>query len=115
MAIDEAARHRMYLRLDEVLGTEHADTMMALLPPVGWADVATKQDLELLRAATKQDFELLRVELKAAETRLEGVVAVQGKTLEAKLATQHRSLALLLVSMMLAINGAGIALVGLFG
>ncbi len=33
------------------MGTERADTVMELLPPVGWADVATKQDL----AATKHE------------------------------------------------------------
>jgi hypothetical protein len=49
MTIDERQRHELYQRLDEVLGGEHADTMMGYLPPVGWADVATKRDLENLR------------------------------------------------------------------
>jgi len=48
MAIDERSRHRMYLKLEEVLGSEEAATLMEHLPPVGWADVATKRDLELL-------------------------------------------------------------------
>jgi hypothetical protein len=49
MAIDEGSRHRMYLKLEEVLGAEEAETLMEHLPPVGWADVATKRDLDHLR------------------------------------------------------------------
>ena len=46
MLIDEASRHALHNRLDEVLGPDEAVCLMAHLPPVGWADVATKQDLE---------------------------------------------------------------------
>ena len=46
MAITEHDRHRMYQRLEEVLGHEEAATLMEHLPPVGWADVATKRDLD---------------------------------------------------------------------
>ncbi len=48
MAITEENRHRMYERLEEVLGREQAATLMEHLPPVGWADVATKRDLDRL-------------------------------------------------------------------
>lgn len=50
MLIDEASRHALHNRLDEVLGPDEAVCLMAHLPPVGWADVATKQDLALLEA-----------------------------------------------------------------
>jgi len=46
MAIDERARHQLFRRLEEVLGPEEAEVLMQHLPPVGWADVATKQDLK---------------------------------------------------------------------
>ena len=46
MAISEADRHLMYLKLEEALGAEAANTVMEHLPPVGWADVATKHDLD---------------------------------------------------------------------
>lgn len=48
MAITEETRHRMYRRLSEVLGPEEATVLMEHLPPVGWADVATKRDLDHL-------------------------------------------------------------------
>lgn len=48
MAIDEARRHELHETARRVLGAEAGDTLMELLPPVGWADVATKQDLETL-------------------------------------------------------------------
>jgi hypothetical protein len=48
--IDERARHELYRAIEELLGTERADTLMSLLPPVGWADVATKDDLHQLEA-----------------------------------------------------------------
>jgi hypothetical protein len=49
MAISEESRHHLYLRLEAVLGHEEATTLMEHLPPVGWADVATKHDVALLQ------------------------------------------------------------------
>ena len=60
MAISEESRHHLYLRLEEVLGSEEAATLMEHLPPVGWADVATKRDIEVLRDSMKRDIEALR-------------------------------------------------------
>jgi hypothetical protein len=69
MAIDEGSRHRLYEKLDQLLGSEEATTLMSLLPPVGWADVATKQDLEMLRNTNRVEHEALRHELLAAIER----------------------------------------------
>jgi hypothetical protein len=54
MAVDERSRHELYRRLEDVLGPEAATTLIEHLPPVGWADVATKHDL----AALEQRLEL---------------------------------------------------------
>jgi hypothetical protein len=47
MGIDERTRHQLFLRLENVLGPEEATTLMEHLPPVGWADVVTKHDLDI--------------------------------------------------------------------
>ena len=49
MAITDETRHHLYQRLEEVLGPEEATTLMQHLPPAGWADVATKHDLDHLQ------------------------------------------------------------------
>ncbi|MDQ1566743.1 MAG: hypothetical protein QOF96_1623 [Actinomycetota bacterium] len=93
MAIDERARHQLFLRLEEHLGPEAATTLMEHLPPTGWADVATKRDLDQLRAATKSDLDQLRAATKsdighhAELTRME--IARFGDELRAEL---HKAL-----------------------
>jgi hypothetical protein len=47
MPVDERARHRLYLKLEAVLGSEEAGTLMDHLPPRGFADLVTKEDLRL--------------------------------------------------------------------
>jgi hypothetical protein len=49
MAVDERARHQLFQRLEQVLGPDEATTLMETLPPVGHADLATKEDLVALK------------------------------------------------------------------
>ena len=69
MAVDERRRHEMYLAFEELVGAEVAATMMEHLPPVGWADVATRHDLEreiaILRAEMQAGFAEVRGEMHA--------------------------------------------------
>jgi len=74
MSIDERTRHKLYRTLEERLGREEADAMMDLLPPVGWADVATKHDVEDLRRNVDLQFEHLRAELVSVEVRIKAEV-----------------------------------------
>ena len=63
--IDERSRRTRYERLEETIGAEGADTLMSMLPPVGWADVATTRDLDSLRVATTHDIDRLGAELRS--------------------------------------------------
>ena len=65
MAIDERSRYQLFQKLEATLGLEEATTLMDSLPPTGWADVATKTDLDHLRALTKADIDQFRALTKA--------------------------------------------------
>ncbi|CAN5688083.1 hypothetical protein BH20ACT1_BH20ACT1_08770 [soil metagenome] len=56
MPVDERSRHQLFNHLDDVLGPEDAATLIEHLPPVGWADVATKRDLDALELRIDQRF-----------------------------------------------------------
>jgi hypothetical protein len=50
MTTGDAARHALYSRLDEALGTAEADYLMTHLPRDSSDEVATKGDIERLEA-----------------------------------------------------------------
>ena len=72
MTVSESDRHELYARLEEVIGKEHTETIMSLLPPVGWADVATKHDLAELEGRLVARFEGRFERLDARFDRMEG-------------------------------------------
>ena len=65
MSLTEASRFQLRTAIGQILDEEAADTLMELLPPVGWADVATKTDLQHLRDELKGDINSLRVATKS--------------------------------------------------
>jgi HAMP domain-containing protein len=71
MELDDRTRQGLFQRLDDVLGPEHAEVLMGYLPPVGWADVATKHDLDLLSARFEA---MLHREIGALRTELGGQI-----------------------------------------
>ena len=74
MAMSDRQLTTLYDQLADTIGTEAASTLMELLPPNGWGQVATKDDIraseELLRRDLSASENLLRGELKATEGRL---------------------------------------------
>lgn len=62
MPVDERARHELYEELGTVLTEKSRDTLMDHLPPLGWGDVATKRDLEVLEATLHADIADVRAD-----------------------------------------------------
>ena len=80
MVLDERARHELFLRLEQALGPESAETLMELLPPVGWAaDVATRRDLDALEERMNLRFEMVDQRFEALEHKL--LAAFRGELL----------------------------------
>ena len=70
MAIIEGRRKRLYDKFEEVLGVDNAEVMMELLPPVGWADVATNRELDHQRAVIEARFDATEQRMLAAISAL---------------------------------------------
>ena len=70
MSITEASRFQLRTAIGQILDEEAADTLMELLPPVGWADVATKTDLQYLRDELKSDMLNLQLTIEVNVRKL---------------------------------------------
>ncbi len=73
MVVDERSRHELYRRLEEVLGPEAATTLIEHLPPVGWADVATKHDLAALEERMELRFDRIGERFNGMEEQFKGL------------------------------------------
>jgi hypothetical protein len=64
MQVSERDRHELYEWAREAMGSDRADVFMRYLPPVGWGDVATRRDLEVLGAGLRAEFRIEMAELR---------------------------------------------------
>lgn len=102
MTITDEARTNLHQYLKEHMGEEQARTVMALLPPVGWGDLATKQDLA-------HDFAILRLEMQALRFELKADIA----GLRAEFHKTLRTHTLVLVATNITLFGLAVATVRL--
>lgn len=83
MTVTEESRHRLHQALDHAIGPEEATTLMEHLPPVGWADVATKTDLthlgDILRAEMDHRFDLVDQRFELVDHRFEALEVDNGR------------------------------------
>ncbi|HVE47491.1 MAG TPA: hypothetical protein VNA57_12195 [Acidimicrobiales bacterium] len=96
MSIDDRSRQELFQRLDDALGPKAAEILMAHLPPVGWAEVATKSDLDF-RLAALEDRMNLRFE--KLEERIEKVEERVIGRMHAELAAQSRTMIFAMMSL----------------
>ncbi len=115
MARSDQSRYDLHQRLAEVLGADEAATLMEHLSPVGWADVATKRDLDHLAQELRSEmavgFSGVRLELQREIGGLRGEIGeVRGDISEVRgdLGRQLTTLFLGLVGLQF--SAAGLAL-----
>ena len=102
MEVDERSRHEMYIRLEQVLGADTANTLMSHLPPVGWADVVTKRNLDALEYRIDARFDTFTAELHGEIGRLEARLLGQ-------MISQTRTMIIALVTVVLAVASLVVA------
>jgi hypothetical protein len=73
MAVDERGRLALADAAKRAFGDDAWITLMELLPPVGWADVATKQDVLALEARFVPRFEALETRVGKVEDKLDDI------------------------------------------
>ena len=96
MSISEADRHQLVRLLSEAITPQGAALLMEHLPPVGWADVGTKRDLDALAALTKRDLDahaaVTKKDLDAHARWFTAALQEQGASLRSEMAEQGASL-----------------------
>jgi hypothetical protein len=94
MAPDERSRLQLADAAKRAFGDDAAITLMELLPPVGWADVATRHDVD-------QRFDVVDQRLEVIERRLD------------EMAREIRAQTWKLMTLMVAVVGVVVAAVRL--
>jgi hypothetical protein len=107
MSITEASRFQLRTAIGQILDEEAADTLMELLPPVGWADVATKTDLQHLRNEMQADIKNLRDELKGDMRALQLTIEI---AIEKRIHEQTKWLITTMIAMNTVMLAASVAL-----
>ncbi len=103
----EVERRELLQALERSLGAGPAITLMELLPPVGWGDIARRADLEAQGVALRGEMAELREELKGEMAELREELKGEMAKLSARIDLLPRQL---LADVPLAFAVAGLVL-----
>ncbi len=81
-------RRELYLALHDLIGPGPTGTLMELLPPVGWIDVARQSDLVAIRGeitGLRAEMAELRAELKGEMAEMRGEMARMSARIDAQI------------------------------
>ncbi len=70
--INDADRRKLFEALRATIGPEPSELLMELLPPTGWAHLATSADVSMLRTDIDIAKTELRIEIQDVRTELKG-------------------------------------------
>lgn len=70
MTSPEAERFTLHQTLRGLMPEAVADTLMAHLPPIGWSNIATKDDIDILRSEMNHGFGLINARFERVDETL---------------------------------------------
>lgn len=90
--MDDMGRFQVTKALSEHLGSEVAEAIMVMLPPMHWDELATKNDLAVLGHELRAEMAELRGELRADMAELRGELRADMAKLRGELRSEMAAL-----------------------
>ncbi|MGI9118730.1 MAG: hypothetical protein ACR2G7_01125 [Acidimicrobiales bacterium] len=109
MVIDERARRALHQQLEAALGGPAADTLMDSLPPIGWADIATKADVDARFDAVDRRFDAVDRRFEALEATFQASLQTGLAGIRTEMAAQTRTLVFALIAAATSFGGLVLA------
>ena len=117
MTMSEESRHRLYSRLEDLLGPVEATTLMEHLPAGASSDLVTRRDFEAfavqLRTELRADFAEFRAEFEQFRGEMRTEFAEFRGEVRAEIRSQVRTLLLSLVALQISAASLVVAVIHL--
>jgi hypothetical protein len=109
MTVEERSRRHLQEALVHSIGADQTDTLMGYLPPTGWADVATKDDLNKLAVELRAEFRVGLADLRGEMNALRNEIHQLAMELRVELHQSLRSQLYWMVGLVVTLIAAQLA------